>query len=166
MTSSIEDVSEANVSGLVLSVPRCSGKPYLQPATLTAIFNIYTKATEPTCPTVEQVVDPDGLPPGWQRVESRSRKGEFSYLNMSNGKRQAVLPKDPVPGYSYPVNVTLAKIGSPEQVEAHLAFSKFCDNILPSVTANSAVSLESLSAAFLRSHMSAMRFMFLNTVHE
>ena len=125
-----------------------------------AAIGLYLRSVQSSLPTQEEVTTPDGLPPGWQKIESRSRKGEFSYLNLASGKRQAVRPTEAVPGYAAPVKLTLASTASSEQVRAHLEFAKFCDQSLQrgdSDKTQLGVDVAHLSSLLLQSHLTAMK---------
>lgn len=64
-----------------------------------------TKKTYPEERDVpERLLDEKGrrLPQGWEKVESRSRPGEFSYMNVVSGQRQIAIPRKPAMSKSVP----------------------------------------------------------------
>ena len=43
-------------------------------------------------PSGPETTTPTTLPPGWQKVPSQSRPGEFSYLHLATGYKQQAFP--------------------------------------------------------------------------
>ncbi len=156
--SNISAIPDIAIQELLETVPFSSSKQNLLPDTIKAAFCLFHKATEPSSPIVEYTADNDGLPPGWERVESRSRKGEYSYLNKANGKRQMILPREAVPGFSNPAKVVLASVAIAGQVDAHLSFSKFCNECLRDFSGSPGFNSEDMTKAVFRSHLTAMKF--------
>ena len=149
-------LAPATATQLMEMLPVHSTVDHLATDALQSAFQALTRAVQPTAISIEPIPNPDGLPAGWTKVESRSRKGEFSYFNAAKGQRQAQVPREPVPGFADPVRVTLPLAAPAEQVKAHLAFSLFCDRQLRDT--EGAIDKSALATTFLRSHMAAMRY--------
>ena len=151
-------LSDALVSQLVPLVHAGSSRANLAADAVRATFALHDKAIEPSRVAVDVVPDPDGVPAGWKRVESRSRKGEYSYQNMANDQRQMAVPREPVPGFADRVQAVLPQLASHEQVEAHVAMARFCDELLQLDSAGAGIDVKALSQSFLRSQLAAMRY--------
>ncbi len=82
-----KSVSASNSAALVETIFVCG----LDALTLASNAELFPDSIVPN----EGAIDAEELPIGWQRIESRSRPGQYSYLNLLTNKRVAERPLTP-----------------------------------------------------------------------